>query len=424
MRLQPLRRAVSLAREDRGAGMAELVVATAVLSAAVIGVVGSMAFGATLVGSARQRSAASAVAAERLERVHNIPYDRVALYEQPVHQAAAFHPDHDVSLDNATFLVDNSPEALIVDTTNGALKHVDDPWSLGETEFAVYQYVTWVDDLQIPGTQNYKRVVVVVTWKFPIHSGPTNTVTQSSFVTDGSVDIPTTTPSPSPSASASPSPAPSATPPETTPNPAACPGDVAGPASGSLQVLSGAGADQGYTKSTTVQARLTAIDTCQPMTVQLSNDNATFVDVAQFASGEHTTVGWIVPEGESQKAVYARFRDAAGNLSTVSQADVVLDQTVPTTPANLRLVTCSLTAADRNVTVTWDAAADTNLSGYRVYRATDSNQYELVASTGSTSVANVSKKSSGSVRYLVRAYDKAGNESGGSNAVAFAKNNC
>ena len=54
-------------------------------------------------------------------------------------------------------------EPLIVDTTNGALKYLDDPVTVGTTQFNIYQYVTWHDDPAINGTHDYKRVVEVVT---------------------------------------------------------------------------------------------------------------------------------------------------------------------------------------------------------------------------------------------------------------------
>lgn len=409
-----------LLRDERGTHMIELSVAAALMSVAVVGVMGSLAFGVTLVGGARQRSAGSTVASERLERVHNLPYERVALYEQPTHNPDPDHPDNKVTQDNLSYRVDETTtEPLIVDTANGALKHLDDPFTLGGTEFSVHQYVTWVDDAQITGTQNYKRVIVVVTWKFPVESASTNSVTLSTFISDGSVTVPQNTPPPP-----SPSPGPESTPPpEPESNPDACPGDTSGP-TGEVEVLSGAGAEQGYTATTVVQVRLKATDPCGDIWAQLSNDGVTFTGVATLVSNVSSTVSWTIPNGEGTKTVHARFRDYAGNFSSVYTTNVVLDQTPPTIPSNFRVVSCTLSGNDRTVSLAWDASTDTNLLGYRLYRSVESASFQAVLTTSSLSASDTERKSHGSVRYMVRAYDKAGTESGDSNVLSFSKNQC
>jgi hypothetical protein len=392
-----------------------------VMSVAILGVIGSMGSGLTLVGHSRQRSAASAVAQERLERARSVPYERVATYEQPMHNPDPDHPDNRVTTDNTSYNVESGPtEPLYVDSVNGALKHLDDPFTLGKTEFSVHQFVTWVDDPQVTGTQDYKRVTAVVTWKYPVQSGTLRRVFFSTFVSDGTVTAPTPTPGPSGSPGPGPSPTPAPVP---TPNPAACPGDDDPPES-EFEVLSGAGAEQGFTNSTTIQVRLDAFDPCADIVAELSNDGSTFTPVATVVSEESTTATWTIPPGDGSKVVHGRFRDGAGNYSSATDALLVLDQTEPSTPQDLREAACSLSGQNRIVQLTWDAASDTNLHGYRLYRSVDSGTFTAVATTAATSVSDTTRKNLNSVRYVVRSYDKAGNESEDSNALSYSKNNC
>ena len=429
MRLHGARSLVRLRRlrsDESGSHLIEVSVAMLVMSVAILGVIGSMGSGLTLVGHSRQRSSASAVAQERLERARSVPYGNVATYEQPMHNPDADHPDFRVTTDNTSYDVEDGPtEPLLVDVVDGALKHLDDPVTVGKTEFTVHQYVTWVDDASITGTQDYKRVTAVVTWKYPVQSGTTRRVFFSTFVSDGTVTLPTPTPSASPGPSSTPEPT---TVP--TPDPASCPGDTTPPSDAAVEVLSGAGAEQGYTNSTTVQVRLDATDACvvtgddNDIVAEFSNDGVTFNPTASFEISAPTTATWTIPPGDGAKMIFARLRDGAGNYTSVFTDEMILDQTEPTTPGNLRTSACSLSGSNRTVTLTWDAGSDTNLLGYRLYRSIDSGTFQSVSTTASTSITDTTKKNLNSVRYVVRTYDTAGNESEDSNAISFPKNNC
>jgi hypothetical protein len=415
-----------LRSDESGSHLVEVSIAMLVMSIAILGVIGSMGSGLTLVGHSRQRSAASSVAQERLERARSVPYERVATYEQPMHNADPDHPDNRVTTDNTSYNVEDGPtEPLLVDVAQGALKHLDDPFTLGQTEFSVHQYVTWVDDPQVTGVQDYKRVTAVVTWKNPVQTGTIRRVFFSTFVSDGTVSVPTPTPSASPGPSSTPGPT---TVP--TPNPAACPGDTTPPADEAVEVLSGAGAEQGYTNATTVQIRLDATDSCvvsgpdNDIVAELSNDGVTFNPVASFESGAPTTATWTIGSGDGTKVIYGRFRDASANYSSVTDHMLILDQNGPSIPGNLRKVGCSLGGQDRTVQLTWDPASDANLHGYRLYRSIDSGTFTAIATTAATSVTDTARKNLNSVRYVVRAYDRAGNESGDSNAISYSKNAC
>ncbi len=477
-----LRRRRSFLRpsDDNGSMLIEAVVGSFVLVVAIIGVIASMGAGMTLVGGSRQRSSASAVAQERIERVHNVPYDRVALNETPTYNYSVDHPDNKVSGSNYEVAAGES-EALVIDTAQGALKHVDDPITVGQTEFVIYQYVTWVDDPNIdPGTEDYKRVLVIARWKNPLRNGTADTVVESTFIGTGTVTLPEQGPTPGPTASPPP-----ATPPpviedlllglgailfpaeEQQPNPnGPCPADSKGPneprppfSPATLLVLSGAGAELGYVNGTSIQLRVKAADTCQiaPTTIPDNPDpndiRATFsncigappptptpsgtpvatitptptpepcpyTDVAQLESDVEATLTWTIPGGDIRKRIYARFLDANGKVSATYGVDVILDQTKPTTPATLTKTSCTISGSNRTLGLAWEASTDENLVGYRYYRSIGTGAYTLVGTTTALSATVTDKKTDG-VRHLVRGYDKAGNESLDSNVLSVSSN--
>lgn len=191
-----------------------------------------------------------------------------------------------------------------------------------------------------------------------------------------------------------------------------------------MEVLSGAGAEQGYSNSTTLQVRLDATDPCADITGELSNNGSTFVPIATVPSGGSTTATWTIPTGDGSKTIFARFKDGNGNTSAAQSSALILDQSKPTKPGNLRKASCSLGGTDRNVTLTWDAASDTNLLGYRLYRSIDSAPFQSVTTNAGLQASDTTRKNLNSVRYIVRAYDRAGNESEDSNAISFSKNSC
>lgn len=409
-------------RSEGGFHLAELSMAVAVLAIAVISLAGAMGLGISAVGKAKQRSAANTVVSERLERVRNLPYEEVALDEEPSHSSDPDNPDY--------YVTDESPPRYDVNkdgslhepfAVGGAVLHIEDPVLSGETELDVYQYVTWVDDSNIDGTEDYKRVTVVVTWKHPVSAGSSSTVSASTFVGQAGVSVPQVTPDP---ASPSPTPTPTAEP----EGGATCDGDETAP-TGSVDAISGAGAETGYSSSTSVQVELTGTDDCDDLTGELSNDNVSFTEVTTFtkdAEGnwEPSTVSWEVPSGDGTKTIYARIVDGAGNISPVYSDQVVLDRTDPTTPGSFSESSCGISGGDRTVTLTWGASSDENLSGYRLYRSVNSAPYEVVETTAQLSATDTSKKTNDSVRYLVRAFDKAGNESGDSDVLKYTKNSC
>jgi type II secretory pathway pseudopilin PulG len=474
--MRPRNRWKRRATDDRGFTIVEVGVAAFILAIGVTTVIGSMGAGMGLVGHSRQRSAGTGIAQERLERARNVAYADLALNEDPTYNPEAAHPDHNVTengegpQDDQYRVADSacaSPpchESLVIDLDDGGLKHLDDPFTLAHTEFTVHQFVTWVDDPQsgVAGTQDYKRVTVVVTWKFPVHTGPRQTVTQSTFVTDGAVTLPTpsTTPSPTPTGIAGASgggdqgtlgvggilgPLLGTLPPPSS-GQGPCADDTTPPqiVASQTQLLSGSGTDSGYLNSTSVQMRLKARDLeCSPLTLYMANKpsrsdcttSSGYAEVQPLDAGtgtagdpEPATVSWTIPTGDGIKALCAVVQNKSNNeslnKSEVWGVSVNLDQTRPTVPANFREGTCQIQGSDRDATLNWDASSDANFNGYRLYRSYEGGAFTLADQTTSLTLTDTSPKNYASVRYVIRGYDKAGNESVDSLIVSYSKNQC
>ena len=416
-----------------------------VMSVAVMAAIGAMGSGMQLVGHSRQRSVGTQVAQERIERIRKTPYKDVELNEDPSHHADPTHPDHYViGGSNNKFkyeLRDGSPqEFLIVDTAPpaqgpdfdsiGSVLHIDDPVEIGGVEFVVYQYVTWVNDPGITGENDYKRIVVVVAWKFPIRTGLTHRVIETTFVSPGNIELTIPTPTPT----TSPGPTGSAPTPEVS-SPPGCGGDTQPPSSSGITVLSGSGAATGYTNSTGVQVVLEAEDNCNEVAAQLSNTGSpsSFVPVATLQNSppaevawQPVTVAWTIPAGNGTKVVYGRYVDGIGNVSPVFTATVVLDQTDPPKPLNFAKQSCSMDGSDRTITFIWTAGtpADTNHLAYRVYRSIENGTWQVAGTPTVTTITDTQRKNLTSLRYYVVAFDRAGNESLDSNLLSFPKNSC
>jgi hypothetical protein len=406
--------------------LVEVCIAALVMAVAVTGVIGAMGSGMSIVGHSRQRSTGVALAQERLERILGYPYDDVAVSNSPAptFSADTLSPDNKLSPDGLSYNVGNGTFEPLILRTGGVVTHVDPTYTPPgtTTEFSVYQYVTWVDDPNVTGTTDYKRVTVAVVWNFPVNGGPKHTVTQSTYMSEG--EVLTSTPTPTPSASPSGGPSPTSTPsPTPTPVTASCPGDTTEPTGGTMSVLSGSGAEVGYTNSNIVSIELGATDLCAPLTAELSNDGTTFTTSTTLTSGVTSSPTWTVPTGDGVKTIFARFRDGTGNTSGIISGAITLDQTVPTSFTGLAPSNCD--ADIRSATFNWSPTNEgsSNFLTYRLFRQIDTNTATVEAVTATRSVSNMFDKNKKPVKFWVKAYDKAGNASGSSNVITFTANN-
>lgn len=419
---------------DDGFTLLEMVVAITLLAVVAVGFAASVHFGFRTIALARQRQIASEKAGSLLEHLRSIPMDQLALSpvpvsdpqdEPPAYESDPTHPDHYVSLDGLSYDWDGdgpgTAEPLVfADLGAGEIagvRHVEDPIAVGSTVMEIYQYVTWVDDPGLSGTENYKRITVVVRYKAPSVNGVNTTLRVSSLYAEDTITLPdagaTSTSSTSSSSTTS-------TTSGSTTTAASCPSDTTAP-TGGFGIQGGAGAEAGYTAGASVTLAMAFTDTCTPIVARFRNESGSLSGDVVYDAANPDFI-WTLSSGDGTKTVGGEVRDGKGNTATLSDVTIVLDTTKPSTPGTLtRSVSCA--GADRTVVLSWGLSSDANFRGYRIYRNTGSGFAEL-ATTNSLSYTDAHKKSLDTVQYYVVGYDKAGNESNATNTIALAKNQC
>jgi type II secretory pathway pseudopilin PulG len=386
----------------------ELVVAITVLSIVMTGLAASIGFSLKAVQLARARQVAEAAANKRLEELRDVDYPQLAMDSMPVYNADPDNPDHWVSGSSYDYTGDGDFEPMIVETSPaGPVAHIESPVVVGGTVVDVYQFVTWVDDPSIAGTENLRRVTVVVEYHNVAVPGTSRILRESMVFTPGTITLPSSASSTTTTTSS-----PSATTTTTTPS-STC---------GSFGVSGGGGGSQvGYTATTTVTVLMDLDDCGSPLLVNFSNDGTDWGPDITYDSAD-PTVAWTLTGGEGEHLISARVNGPTGMWLLAGQT-IILDTTLPTTPGTLsRTVSCS--GSTRTVNLTWGVSTDTNLVGYRVYRSTDGTTWQLVSSTTALSASDSHSKNLATVRFYVKAYDKAGNESNATNTITLSKNQC
>lgn len=404
------------AEAQGGFTVIELMAAISVLAIGFIALAGSMGLGLRQVGLARQRQTAAEIANARLEHLRNLPYELVALSTKPVYNSDTDDPDHDVNGEYYEVPGPAGQELMIVDASAGQLLHFEDPVNVGATEMKIYQYVTWVDDPDTTGAEDYKRVSIAVIFKFPSVNGVTRFVRAAAFVTTQTVVVNGAAAEPEVGTS----PSPSIALPSLNPDPD-CVGDTSAP-DADFSIASGSGSETGYTASTQVLLGTTATDPCTPITVQFSNDAVTWGPESTMTT-QVENFAWTIPEGDGTKNIWARFRDANLNTTLKGPLVIVLDTIKPSAPGTLTH-TKSCQGTSRTVNLSWGVSNDTNFRGYRVYRSINGEAWEAIGTVSTTNSSDTHPKNLDSVRYHVVGYDKAGNESDASNIVSLNKNQC
>jgi type II secretory pathway pseudopilin PulG len=391
----------------------ELIVAITLMSVVIVGLATTIGASDKVIQLTRARQVAEAAANKRIEELRDIDYDNLALDTQPTHSSDPNNPDFYVSADgtqyNYTGATPANNEDLIVDTTPplGQVKHIETPVTVGTTVVDVYQYVTWVDDPTIAGTQNLKRITVVVHYHTVAVPGTDATLRESVLFTPGTVTI-----NPDDSES-DPTTTTTSTSTSTTTLPSAC---------GSFSMAGSGGAQVGYTATTTITITLN-LDACGVDYVDVSNDGSTWTSNLPYDSTD-PTLAWTLTGGDGEKTVSVQAHNGiAGVPFSVGAQNIILDTIKPTTPTNLT-GSASCQGSNRTVVMSWDTSTDDNFVGYHVYRSTDGVTWQLVTSVVGTSASDTSSKGLSSTRYYVAAYDKAGNESNASNTILYSKNQC
>lgn len=404
---------------DAGFGIVEVIAAFTIVFVGFFALASATGSASRILTRGTQRQVATAEANGQLEDLRNLAFSTVALSSQPAHSPDESHPNYAVSGDGTTFDAthSSSPETLIVDTSAGQVAHLQSAVRVGSTTMDIFKYVTWVDDPNITGTQDYRRVTVIARYLDGGATARPRTVQVAALVTPGSITF--TGGSSAVASSGSATPTPTSTP-TGTPS-GSCGGDTA-PPTGGFTILSSTGAQTGFTASTTATLSLAPSDGCTPITYRLSNDGVSYGAWATYDPAQ-PTVSWTLTTGEGAKSVWAQYADGAANQATSGPQTITLDTIAPTVPGTLtRTASCS--GNDRTVTLNWGVSTDTNWLGYRAYKSENGADYTLLGSVATLSISDTHSKSLTSVAFRVTGYDKAGNEGNPTNVITLAKNQC
>ena len=397
-------------RSEAGMSLIELIIAISLLAIIMVGLSASIGVAYKSVSLGRQRQVAESAANKRLEELRDVDYTQMAMSTSPTKSSDVTNPDYWVSEDGARYDVtgEGDLETLVVDSiTPGPVQHIESPVVIGTTKVDVYQFVTWVDAPDVPGTQNLKRITVVVKYRNIAVQGSARVLRQSVTFTSGTVTV---------SGTATTTTTSTTIPPTTTTLPA-----ITG--CGQFSVASGTSASANYTSSRTVTLSQSMSACNASVWTQFSNDGGDTWGAETAWDSENPALGWTLGAGDGTKQISGRARAATGSSWSIGTATIILDTTKPATPGTVsKSVTCSGT--NRTALLTWSASSDSNLVGYRIYRSTDGVAWAVVSSTTGLTGSDTHAKSLTSVRFYVGAYDKAGNQSLASNILTLSKNQC
>lgn len=397
-------------KSEAGMSLIELIIAISLLAIIMLGLSASIGVAYKAVALGRQRQVAEAAANKRLEELRDVDYLQLAMSETPTKSNDPTNPDYWVASEGERYDVTGRGEfeTLVVDPiTPGPVQHIESPVVIGTTKVDVYQFVTWVDAPDVPGTQNLKRITVVVKYRNIAVQGTAHVLRESVTFTSGTVTV---------SGTATTTTTSTTIPPTTTTLPATT-------GCGAFSVASGSSASVNFTASRTITLSQSMSACNASVWTKYSNDGGATWGAESAWDSANPALGWTLNSGDGAKQIAGQARAATGSSWSIGTATIVLDTTKPATPGTLsRSVTCAGT--NRTAHLTWSSSSDTNLVGYRIYRSTDGVTWAVVSSATGLSGSDTHSKSLTSVRFYVAAYDKAGNESLASNVITLSKNQC
>lgn len=168
-----MKRRLAKARAEDGFTIVEILVA------AIIIVIGALAVFQTFSGAVRnvqrgrESQAGIAVVQREMDKVRNIPFEKIALKTTPATSAETTNPNNRVS--GTTFNVNRtgtSDYASMVVSASGEVEPTSTAFSVAGTSFTVYRYVVWRKDAAFCSTgtnstlesckngQSFKRVII------------------------------------------------------------------------------------------------------------------------------------------------------------------------------------------------------------------------------------------------------------------------
>ena len=475
-------RALRLHENEGGFSFVEALVAGLVLTIGALAVAQATDFGLYATGHSRQKQAALALANEEMEDARALNYANVGLGDEGplAHNTDPQNPDHWIDFSTQTYDGDGpattlAPEPMVLGQPAPNLIHGPTLVNRAHTNFQVYDYVTWVDTDTAAGSQDAKRVTIVVTWK-TLH-GVQAKLQISSLFSVKTLVMPTPSPAPNlppqvdcPQTSVSgltanftavaqdpdgsikqidwdfgngrtltnggaqQSQTYSATGTYRVTNrvyddlganttnsalgcsvtvvaPPAPPSDTQAPQNPSVLVNGGAT----YTRYLQVTLNLSATDNVAVTQVRMSDNGSTFGSWVPYS----TSVIYSIPSGDGVKNVSVQFRDAAGNVSTTVSDSIILDTGPPPAPTGLTVIRSS---NKKEATLQWTSVIASDLAGYAIYRRlTTSNTFAQVSCSFQYGLPNKcldkATDNKGTYVWYVVAVDRAANVSGPSNLV-------
>jgi prepilin-type N-terminal cleavage/methylation domain-containing protein len=150
---------------QEGFSLIELVVAMALMAVALVAIVGSFDSSRKLIGKAERIETATHIGQQELERMMGKDYATVATSTLPANASDEFDPRYYVKADGTGYQWDHSISTRVENfvAASGTLPP-SSAWYDGATRLSgdVWRFITWVDDPNITGAQNAKRITVAV----------------------------------------------------------------------------------------------------------------------------------------------------------------------------------------------------------------------------------------------------------------------
>lgn len=189
---QPETRSQPRLGED-GFTILEVIIALTIFAIVITGLATSTALGLRIVSASNGRQIASQLATKELEKLRRTPYLEIGLNGSIISVPGTLDDSQlALSIPPGTFLVPGglSPEPLVPVATGDFFHSDPAPATTVNVEgfsFTITRYVTWVDDPDIAGTQDYKRASIAVQWRQKTAAGAPSRVVLSSLFGVGKV---------------------------------------------------------------------------------------------------------------------------------------------------------------------------------------------------------------------------------------------
>lgn len=172
---------------ESGFTILEVVIAMTIFAIVLTGLATSTALGLRIVSASNGRQIASQLATKELEQLRRAAYTSIGLTVAPSLVAGSLDSQLSGSPPTDFAVPGAGTEPLVL---GGTVAHTDTladgvtlkPTPVEGFSFTITRYVTWVDDPDLSGPQNYKRVTIAVEWRQKsISGGPSRVVLSSLF---------------------------------------------------------------------------------------------------------------------------------------------------------------------------------------------------------------------------------------------------